>query len=99
MSWLGLSTTVLPAARAVSTFAVIWSSGKFQGVMAATTPMGSRRRIMPPQTCSYSYSRAICATARASAMGFSTCQGITIFLGAPSSAVMVSAISCWWASR
>jgi hypothetical protein len=39
----GLITTVQPAARAGATFQVISSSGEFQGVIAATTPTGSRR--------------------------------------------------------
>ncbi len=38
----GLSTTVQPAASAGATFSVIWLSGKFHGVMAPTTPTGSR---------------------------------------------------------
>ena len=39
----GLITTVHPAARAGATFQVISSSGEFHGVIAATTPTGSRR--------------------------------------------------------
>src|SRR5262249_7040476 len=39
----GLTTTVQPAARAGATFQVKSSSGEFQGVIAATTPTGSRR--------------------------------------------------------
>ncbi|MDT4871645.1 hypothetical protein FQZ97_1067850 [compost metagenome] len=38
----GFSTTVHPAARAGATFAATWCRGKFQGVMQATTPTGSR---------------------------------------------------------
>ena len=38
----GLKTTVLPATRAGMIFHVGMASGKFHGVMAATTPMGSR---------------------------------------------------------
>ena len=37
----GLSTTVQPAARAGPALRVIMAAGKFQGVMAATTPIGS----------------------------------------------------------
>lgn len=35
--------TVQPAARAGDTLRVIMEKGKFQGVMAATTPTGCRR--------------------------------------------------------
>ena len=37
----GLSTTVQPAARAGPALRVIMAAGKFHGVMAATTPIGS----------------------------------------------------------
>ena len=37
----GFSTTVQPAARAGATLRVIIALGKFQGVMAAQTPIGS----------------------------------------------------------
>jgi hypothetical protein len=41
--WLaGLRMTVLPQASAGATFQEASSSGKFQGTMAATTPIGSR---------------------------------------------------------
>jgi len=39
----GLITTVQPAARAGASFHVMSSSGEFHGVIAATTPTGSRR--------------------------------------------------------
>jgi hypothetical protein len=39
----GLMTTVLPAARAGATFQTSSISGKFQGVISPTTPIGSRR--------------------------------------------------------
>ncbi|MOA43022.1 hypothetical protein D3C78_1651310 [compost metagenome] len=38
----GLITTVLPAARAGASFHVSSMSGEFQGVIATTTPSGSR---------------------------------------------------------
>jgi len=38
----GLTTIVQPAASAGATFQVISSSGEFHGVIAATTPTGSR---------------------------------------------------------
>ena len=42
VSGAGLSTTVLPAARAGPSLARFRLSGKFHGVMAPTTPTGSR---------------------------------------------------------
>ncbi len=36
----GFSTTVQPAAKAGASFLVIIAAGKFQGVMAATGPIG-----------------------------------------------------------
>jgi hypothetical protein len=47
-SSLGLQTTVQPAASAGATLRVIMEKGKFQGVMAATTPTGwrsTRKRV------------------------------------------------------
>ncbi len=38
----GLMTTVLPAASAANSFHPSNSSGEFHGVIAATTPIGSR---------------------------------------------------------
>ncbi len=38
----GFSITVLPQARAGAIFHAAWISGKFQGTIAATTPIGSR---------------------------------------------------------
>ena len=50
VSSAGLMTTGQPAARAGATLRVIMASGKFQGVMAAHTPMGclstKRRRLL-----------------------------------------------------
>ena len=39
---LGFTITAQPAVSAGATFAQIWWSGKFQGVMQPTTPIGSR---------------------------------------------------------
>ena len=38
----GLTTTVLPQASAGPTFQVISNSGRFQGLITATTPLGVR---------------------------------------------------------
>ena len=46
VSSAGLSTTVLPAASAGASFHAAIVSGKFQGVISATTPSGSRK-VMP----------------------------------------------------
>ena len=48
MSSAGLSTTVLPAASAGATFQEAIVSGKFHGVMSATTPSGSRKVMSTP---------------------------------------------------
>ena len=53
----GLSTMVHPAARAGPALRVIIAAGKFQGVMAAQTPMGSlttSSRLSPAGDCSVS---------------------------------------------
>ena len=42
VSSAGLSTTVLPKARAGATFHVGMATGKFQGVISATGPSGTR---------------------------------------------------------
>ena len=49
----GFSTTVHPAARAGQTLFAISVSGKFQGVIATTTPTG-RRIVSPNLFCSSS---------------------------------------------
>ena len=41
----GFNTTLLPAISAGPSFQQASSSGKFQGTMAATTPIGSRTII------------------------------------------------------
>ena len=46
VSSAGLSTTVLPAASAGASFHDAIVSGKFHGVISATTPSGSRN-VMP----------------------------------------------------
>jgi hypothetical protein len=48
VSSAGLRTTVLPAASAGASFHDAMTSGKFQGVMSATTPSGSRTVIARP---------------------------------------------------
>jgi hypothetical protein len=48
VSSAGLCTTVLPAARAGASLLLDRISGKLNGVMAATTPIGSRRVYAKP---------------------------------------------------
>jgi hypothetical protein len=48
VSSAGLSTTVLPPASAGASFQAAIVSGKFQGVISATTPSGSRNVIATP---------------------------------------------------
>jgi hypothetical protein len=43
VSLAGFRRTTQPAASAAATFQVASRNGKFQGVMAATTPTGSRK--------------------------------------------------------
>ena len=45
----GLRTTVQPTARAGATFTMLSMNGKLNGVMAATTPIGSRTMALPPK--------------------------------------------------
>ena len=44
----GFRTTVQPAASAGAVFTTLSMNGKLKGVMAATTPMGSRMMALPP---------------------------------------------------
>ncbi len=51
VSSAGFTTMVLPVARAGPTFHEVMAAGKFQGMMAATTPSGSWKvRSTPPAT-------------------------------------------------
>ncbi len=70
VSGAGFSTTVLPAASAGPSLAMLRYSGKFHGVIAVTTPTASRRSMrlyMLPihsrsgMCCSYSYAVACSA--------------------------------------
>ncbi len=58
VSSAGFSTTVFPAASAGASFQAAIASGKFHGVISATTPIGSRNVIaIPPATGTVSPSR------------------------------------------
>lgn len=54
----GFNTIVQPAANAGATFAAIWLTGQFQGVMNAHTPTGSRTTVVVPIFSSNSNSRS-----------------------------------------
>ena len=53
----GLSTTVLPASRAGASFHEASETGKFHGVMAATTPRGLRSTSTRARSSSWMTSR------------------------------------------
>jgi hypothetical protein len=98
----GLSTTVQPAAKAGPSLRVTMASGKFHGVMAATTPTGSLSTITRasplwlgitspyarlPSSANHSKKLAAYATSpRDSARGL------------PCSVLRISARSSWWVS-
>ncbi len=60
---LGLATIEQPAAIAGAALAPSWLRGKFQGVIAPTTPIGSRTTSEFPISCSHSISLATWAIA------------------------------------
>ncbi len=51
VSSAGLATTLLPIASAGETFQLRIARGKFQGVIAAQTPIGSRNVSSVPSAC------------------------------------------------
>ena len=72
VSGAGLSTTVLPVARAWPSLLIVTSNGKFQGTMAPTTPTGSfaiRRVLRPPMKSSASGRRVSQANSSISLIG------------------------------
>ncbi len=90
---LGLSTTVQPAASAGATFAAIWCSGKFHGVMAPTTPTGSRSTSELP-ICSANLTSWSSAGIDANvAIGMPTWTRRASLRGIPTSRAMRSAMS------
>ncbi len=94
---LGLSTTVQPAASAGATLRVIWFSGKFQGVMQPTTPIGSRTTsdlpYGPATSSSHSNARATRAKLAQFQTGVPTCTGLASLSGMPTSRAIAVPIS------
>ena len=90
---LGLSTTVQPAARAGATLAAIWLSGKFQGVIAPSTPTGSRSTRELPISSSQAISSISPGIAANWAVGRPAWMILLSLIGMPSSCEIVAAIS------
>ena len=91
---LGLSTTVLPATSAGATLATICCNGKFHGVIAATTPSGSRTIVELPTVTGSSAPASISAsTPSVMPMGLGTWTFVANTIGVPTSAVIVAASS------
>jgi hypothetical protein len=95
----GLSTTVLPATRAGASLATTCCSGKFHGVIAPTTPIGSCTTSELPISAVQSKSLARSAMEVATATGKSTCAVLDSPIGAPISAVIAAARSARRAAR
>ena len=87
----GLSTTVVPAASAGTTFTTTWCSGRFHGVIAATTPTGSRRISELPLSEVNGKRSSASMVASTTAMGVSTCRARATLGGEPCSRLTMSA--------
>ena len=68
----GLTTMVQPAAMAGATLPMIWCRGKFQGVIIATTPIGSLTTRELRISCSHSKPSRIFAYERVTTLGVPT---------------------------
>jgi hypothetical protein len=90
---LPFNTTVHPAAMAAPALRQIIFSGTFHGVMAPTTPAGTRLTVAFPTCSSQTISRATWAITLRSSMAPPVCPATAIFLGMPTSRTMVSVIS------
>ena len=90
---LGFNTTVHPAAKAGATFKVIWLSGKFQGVMHPTTPIGSRTTSELPTCSSQTKRRATLAALPQLNTGPPTWIILANLIGMPTSRAMAVPIS------
>src|SRR5690606_2964008 len=80
---LGLSTTVLPAASAAPSFATIWCTGMFHGVIAPTTPRGTRTSSAPSIRSRQAVVRARPANDRSTAAGSSAWLALARAAGIP----------------
>ena len=97
VSGAGLSTTVLPVARACPSLLMVTSNGKFHGVMAPTTPTGSchtfrvvftpvTETTVSPRSVSHGkVSMSLAGYLRPSSSGASSCGPWVTARGAPTS--------------
>ena len=93
----GLSTMVLPVAKAWPSFWMVTSNGKFHGTIAPTTPTGSRQTLRvvfwpvrdtkaSPRSVSHAYSSiSLTGNLSASSNGASSCGPKVIARGVPTS--------------
>lgn len=95
----GLRTTVLPASSAGASLETTCWSGKFHGVIAPTTPIGSRTISEVPISSVQAKSSARPATDSMTAAGKATWAVRDMVIGEPISAVIAPAISSWRAVR
>ncbi len=95
----GLKTIVLPASRAGASLETICWSGKFHGVIAPTTPIGSRTISELPTSSVQAKSSARPAMDSTTAAGNATWAVRDIPIGEPISAVIAWAISSVRAAR
>ena len=85
--------TQLPAAMAGATLAQIWFIGQFQGVMSATTPMGSNTTLFLPVDSSSSKFFRASSVAPRWPMPEPACAVCASEMGAPISSLMALAMS------
>jgi len=79
----GFRIIVSPAARAGATFAQIWFSGQFHGVIIATTPSGSCTTVALPMTSENSNAASAFAVAEKCASPVGACAIEASAIGAP----------------
>ena len=89
---------VQPAAIAGATFAMIWCSGKFHGVIRPATPNGSRTTSEWPISSWNEAVSASVAKLRVTLTGVFACTAVDIVIGMPTSWLIVVATSATRAS-
>ena len=80
---LGFSTIVQPAARAGATFAAIWLSGQFHGVINAHTPIGSCTMRLRSMSFSHSKAFSVASVVRKCPTPAGACAAFASDNGAP----------------